>query len=85
MLFLTGCGFLTPRLVIEHEVHYVYEPAELQDCKDEPQPPAKGPRNEEVGDYILDLRDAGADCRDKVKRGKDWADKRRAEEKKASD
>lgn len=80
MPLVTSCGALTPRLVIEHEVHYVYEPPYLQECKDEPVAPGKGVQNQAWGEYIFDLRDAGADCRDKVKKGKEWADEQRAKE-----
>lgn len=61
-------------------MHYVYEPEYLQHCKDEPYAPSKGAPNYVWGDYVLDLRDAGADCRDKVAKGKQWADQKRTEE-----
>ena len=82
MLLVTGCGVLTPKLVIEHQVHYVYEPEYLQHCSDAPSVPMKSAPNSIWGDYILDLDAAGADCRDKVAKGKQWQDQKRSEEQK---
>ena len=75
-LFLANCA-ATKQVVTELETIFVFEPEELQHCADEPTAPAEGSTQGAWGDYIHELRNAGADCRDRVKRGKVWADERR--------
>jgi hypothetical protein len=43
-------------------------PAELQTCKVEPAVPQTFTQDSQLGYYILDMRDAGQDCRDKMAR-----------------
>lgn len=75
-LSLTGCA-ISREVVTEFQTIFVSEPEELQHCAPEPVAPPKGARMGEWGAYILDLRSAGADCRDKVARGKAWNDQHR--------
>lgn len=76
-LFLASCA-ASREVVTEFKTIFVTEPVELQHCADEPVAPAEGATKGEWGDYIHELRSAGADCRDKVVRGKRWNDERRA-------
>lgn len=41
-------------------------PASLLACRDQPTPPAVLAADSALADYILDLADAGADCRAKL-------------------
>lgn len=60
-LLLTGCApgpvVLEPRPPV---------PAALLACRDQPQPPAVVPNDAALGDFMVDLADAGADCRSKL-------------------
>lgn len=56
--FLTNCG--TTPVVVENRI-----PTELLTCADEPAPGSMNSQKD-VAHFIIDLRNAGQDCRDKV-------------------
>lgn len=65
MPLLTGCGSTGPTTVTKYQ--HLTTPHELRQCKAEPQVPQFTDDGEFAG-YVLDLRDAGQDCRDKLER-----------------
>jgi hypothetical protein len=61
-LCLTGCGG-------QPDVTVAWRPAppvSLLSCRVQPDPPPVGADDTALADFILDLADAGADCRDKL-------------------
>jgi hypothetical protein len=46
-------------------------PASLVSCREQPEPPPEGVGDRELAMWILDLADAGADCRDRLRRVKE--------------
>ena len=67
---LTGCG-AGPISVTKYQ-HFT-TPHELRECKQEPAVPSLKQDSDFAG-YVLDLRDAGQDCREKLKRRNDVED-----------
>lgn len=63
-LFLTGCG--------ETRVERITPPPERLTCKAQPAPPP-GNTDKEVAGFIVDLIEAGQDCRSALEWIKDWA------------
>ena len=59
MLCLTACA--TTHEAVSHEPL----PASLLTCRDQPEPPASG-QDTDLPLWIVDLADAGADCRSKL-------------------
>lgn len=62
LLVLAGCGTTAARPELVH----VPLPAGLLSCAAEPQPPAKPYTQRTVALWLIDLADAGADCRGKL-------------------
>lgn len=62
---LTGCGSQGPISVTKYQ-HFT-TPPELRECKQEPTVPQLNQDSDFAG-YVLDLRDAGQDCREKLNR-----------------
>lgn len=64
-VFLTGCTSDPPPMVTE--VQYIRQevPASLLDCAAQPLPPAISSQRD-VAFYVLDLAEAGEDCRGKL-------------------
>lgn len=58
VLLLTGCAGEPVPTVIRDPV-----PASLLTCRPEPSPPSPSDNDTALGDYIVALADAGADCR----------------------
>ena len=78
MSILAACG---PATVIENQtINYVYEPEVFQHCDDEPVAPDVGAKNRDWGRWSEGVRSAGQDCRDKVNGGREWQEKKRAEQ-----
>lgn len=65
LMTLGGCAGQEPLTVTKYQ--HFSTPPELRSCKAEPQAGAFKNDNQFAG-YVLDLRDAGADCRDKLSR-----------------
>lgn len=64
LLFCSACG---KDVVVQR----VPVPERLLTCKAEPAPPAED-TDKAVAGYLVDLIEAGADCRSKVKAVADW-------------
>jgi hypothetical protein len=59
-----GCAGQGPLTVTKYQ--HFSTPTELRSCKPEPSLTLKN--DNQFAGYVLDLRDAGADCRDKLSR-----------------
>lgn len=58
---IAGCAKPAPVFTVQASPF----PSQLLDCKPEPMPPATGTQRQ-VATYVLDLADAGDDCRQKL-------------------
>ncbi|WP_441339494.1 Rz1-like lysis system protein LysC [Novosphingobium sp. Chol11] len=63
-LCLTGCG--------ETRVERIVPPPERLTCAAQPSPPS-GNTDREIASFIVDLVEAGQDCRDALAWIKDWS------------
>lgn len=61
---LAGCAGTAPTVVTKYQK--LATPTELRSCKPEPQ--VNVTSDQELAGYVLDLREAGQDCRDKLGR-----------------
>ena len=64
-LLLTACAAPEPRLVVQSRVERLSVPDALLVCADQPEPPAGGTQRD-VAEFVVNLADAGQDCRDKL-------------------
>ena len=69
--FVCGCA---ETRTIEH-TQVVAPPAALLECRSQPEPPAPPVASGDVATYILDLAEAGGDCRGKLAAVRDFAQK----------
>jgi hypothetical protein len=74
---LTGCAATTDPEVRVVEVRPEV-PASLLSCQPEPEPPESGTQRD-VARFVLDLAEAGADCRGKLNAVRGMLDEDRAE------
>ena len=63
---LTGCQTTTPAPEVRVELVERHIPATLLHCRGEPRPPAKPASQGQAARYVLDLAEAGRDCRSKL-------------------
>ncbi len=63
---LTACA--QPRLETRLQIERVTVPAELLACEPQPEPPAGIYTQAAVATFIVDLADAGQDCRERLAR-----------------
>ena len=60
---LTACGASLPHVI---QAPRLVVPDSLTTCQAQPEPPADPYGDKELASWILDLADAGQDCRDKL-------------------
>ncbi len=65
-LFLTGCSMLEQKVITKIEYKRQHIDPSLLSCADEPPLPVKI-TDKNVALYVLELKDAGDDCRGKVR------------------
>jgi hypothetical protein len=63
---MAGCQTTTPQTAPQIQVVRTTVPPALLQCRDEPAPPKRPATKGQAARYVLDLADAGRDCRSKL-------------------